>query len=90
MRMRLKLHKEEHREGEMYLKIYSNMMILYNFLFNIKHLCFFYTDILSRNFDGAENIANRKCLRIEFYKIIHNQENIKDDLANIVATSTGQ
>jgi len=58
------------------------MMILYNFLFNIKHLCFFYTDILSRNIDGAENIANRKCLRIEFYKIIHNQENIKDDLAS--------
>ncbi|XP_037715462.1 uncharacterized protein LOC119550674 [Drosophila subpulchrella] len=70
MRMRLKLHKEEHREGEMYLKIYN---------------------ILSRNYDGAENIANRKCLRIEFYKIIHEQENIKDDLASeILRNLTGK
>jgi len=36
MRMRLKLHKEEHREGEMYLKIYSNLSVLYKFLGNIK------------------------------------------------------
>ncbi|EDV55542.1 uncharacterized protein LOC6548383 [Drosophila erecta] len=61
MRMRLKHHEEEHREGEMYLRIYN---------------------ILSRNFDGAENIANRKCLRVEFYKIIKSQESIKDDLAS--------
>jgi len=51
----------------------------------------FKTDILSRNFDGAENIANRKCLRIEFYKIIHEQENIKDDLASeILRNLTGK
>ncbi|EDW91157.1 uncharacterized protein LOC6530530 [Drosophila yakuba] len=61
MRMRLKHHAEEHRELEMYLRIYN---------------------ILSRNLDGAENIASRKCLRVEFYKIIKSQESIKDDLTS--------
>ncbi|KAH8327073.1 hypothetical protein KR074_002256 [Drosophila pseudoananassae] len=70
MRMRLKHHKEEYNELEMYLKIYN---------------------ILSRNFNGAEDIANRKCLRVEFYKIIHHQEAKKDELASeILRNLTGQ
>uniref|UniRef100_A0A6P4E2A3 Uncharacterized protein LOC108039518 n=1 Tax=Drosophila rhopaloa TaxID=1041015 RepID=A0A6P4E2A3_DRORH len=70
MRMRLKLHKEEHQEVEMYLRIYN---------------------ILSRNLDGAENIAKRKCLRDEFYKIIKNQEINKDGLASeILRNLTGK
>ncbi|KAI8035938.1 uncharacterized protein LOC128256753 [Drosophila gunungcola] len=70
MRMRLKLHKEQYREVEMYLKIYN---------------------ILSRNLDGAEHIANRKCLRNEFYKIIKNQEANKDGLASeILRNLTGK
>ncbi|XP_017077648.1 uncharacterized protein LOC108112331 [Drosophila eugracilis] len=48
-------------------------------------------NILSRNLDGAENIANRKCLRIEFYKIIKDQESVKDDLASeILRNLTGK
>ncbi|XP_020800279.1 uncharacterized protein LOC110177757 [Drosophila serrata] len=70
MRWRLKHHKEEYREGEMYLKIYN---------------------ILSRNFNGAENIANRKCLRVEFYKIIKDKEVLKDELASeILSNLTGK
>ncbi|XP_034477715.1 uncharacterized protein LOC117784166 [Drosophila innubila] len=38
-------------------------------------------NILSRNMIGAERIANCKCLRIEFYKILKNKEYLKDDLA---------
>ncbi|XP_017037109.1 uncharacterized protein [Drosophila kikkawai] len=70
MRLRLKHHKEEYREGEMYLKIYN---------------------ILSRNLNGAENIANRKCLRVEFYKIIKAQEDLKEELASeILRNLTGK
>ncbi|KAH8401014.1 hypothetical protein KR009_002438 [Drosophila setifemur] len=46
--------------------------------------------IISRNLNGAENIANRKCLRVEFYKIIKNQEYLKDDLTSqILRNLTG-
>ncbi|KAH8283464.1 hypothetical protein KR018_002982 [Drosophila ironensis] len=70
MRMRLKHHKEEYNEVEMYLKIYN---------------------ILSRNYNGAEAIANRKCLRNEFYVIIKAQEKGKDGLASeILRNLTGQ
>ncbi|KAM8713081.1 hypothetical protein ACLKA7_013405 [Drosophila subpalustris] len=39
-------------------------------------------NILSRNLNGAERIANCKCLRIEFYKILKRKESVKEDLAS--------
>ncbi|BFG03702.1 uncharacterized protein DMAD_02895 [Drosophila madeirensis] len=48
-------------------------------------------NILSRNLNGAENIANRKCLRIEFYKIIENRVPLQEDLAaEILRNLTGK
>lgn len=42
----------------------------------------FLSDIISRNLNGAEHIAQSKCLRIEFYKILKDREPGKE---NIVA-----
>ncbi|EDV37101.1 uncharacterized protein Dana_GF11600 [Drosophila ananassae] len=48
-------------------------------------------NILSRNYNGAVDIANRKCLRVEFYKIIHHQDATKDVLASeILRNLTGK
>ncbi|XP_064542890.1 uncharacterized protein LOC135431605 [Drosophila montana] len=48
-------------------------------------------NILSRNLNGAEHIANRKCLMIEFYKIITDKEPRKEDLAaEILRNLTGK
>lgn len=38
-------------------------------------------NILSRNLNGAERIANWKCLMIELYKILKYKESLKEDLA---------
>ncbi|EDW01273.1 uncharacterized protein LOC6560994 [Drosophila grimshawi] len=48
-------------------------------------------NIISRNLNGAEQIANRKCLMIEFYKIAGSKESEKQDLAaEILRNLTGQ
>lgn len=87
MRLRLKHHKEEHREGEMYLKIYSEYA---KSSLGAKFL-YLLLDILSRNLNGAEDIANRKCLRVEFYKIIKDKEEVRDELASeILSNLTGK
>lgn len=49
------------------------------------------SDIISRNLNGAEQIANRKCLMIEFYKILKDMEPRKEDLAaEILRNLTGK
>ncbi|EDW35889.1 GL17497 [Drosophila persimilis] len=48
-------------------------------------------NILSRSLNGAENIANRKCLRVEFYKIIKSRVPLQEDLAaEILRNLTGK
>ncbi|XP_017866558.1 PREDICTED: uncharacterized protein LOC108616103 isoform X1 [Drosophila arizonae] len=48
-------------------------------------------NIISRNLNGAEQIANRKCLMIEFYKILKDMEPRKEDLAaEILRNLTGK
>ncbi|KAH8394744.1 hypothetical protein KR222_003947 [Zaprionus bogoriensis] len=48
-------------------------------------------DILSRNLNGAEHIAKRKCLMIEFYKIVKQKAPVKEDLAaEILRNLTGK
>ncbi|ALC41192.1 CG13501 [Drosophila busckii] len=48
-------------------------------------------NIISRNLDGAEHIANRKCLMVEFYKILQKQEPLKEHMAaEILRNLTGK
>lgn len=89
MRKRLKYHACHFNEIEMYLKIFSESYFIF-----IKHRLtypLFISDIISRNLNGAEHIANRKCLRIEFYKILLAREPVKEDIvAEILRNLTGK
>lgn len=93
MRKRLKHHAENFEEIETYLKIFSRCSILLSFslLYALSLFVFLFSDIISRNLNGAEQIANRKCLMIEFYKILKDMEPRKEDLAaEILRNLTGK
>ncbi|XP_068146854.1 uncharacterized protein [Drosophila tropicalis] len=47
-------------------------------------------NILSRNLNGAEHIAQRKCLLIEFYKILQKKEPLQDLASEILRNLTGK
>lgn len=60
-------------------------------LYSLSLCLFLFLDIISRNLNGAEQIANRKCLMIEFYKILKDMEPRKEDLAaEILRNLTGK
>lgn len=77
MRMRLKYHESHYNEVEVYLKIFSEYIMYKRYS---TYILIFLSDIISRNLNGAERIAQRKCLRMEFYKILKDREPNKETI----------